>query len=553
MLEQMRQQSRSLLIYVLFGIVIAVFIINFGPQSPGGCNKGRAVQSSVEGARVKGHLLSRQDYLYGMMMVGAQNIPPQRAKMMRLHETIMDMLIDREIMASEAERAGFRVTDEEVEDFIAESKLIGLGREQKAPVFEQDGVFSHEAFRKFVQFQLGMTPRSFIEQQRREMLANRMRDSLRAGVAVSPVEVKDDWVQQADQVNVEYLRFPVRRYESEIEVKPEDLVKYAAANQETLKKLYDERKAALYEKQPKQRHLRQILVKVKAEATPAELTAAQKKAEALAARIRKGEAFAKVAKAASEDERTKGRGGDLGWQRVGGTMLDPDVDAKVTAAKDGELVGPVKTASGFVLVLSEATREGTIAFDAAKLELAESKLREEKSKAMAKAEADAALAKIKASPDKSLKELYPAPEEGDSGSGSPAKSKGVSAEETGLFSRRGSTVAAVGKAPVMAKAIFALTKDAPVAGPIEELGSFMVVKLKERKEPDLADFEKNKVGLIEDAAKRKSGMGVMEWALQRCREARAAKQIEVNSDLLRYEGGPEGAIQYEPCSPPQMF
>ena len=553
MLEQMRQQSRSLLIYVLFGIVIAVFIINFGPQSPGGCNKGRAVQSSVEGARVKGHLLSRQDYLYGMMMVGAQNIPPQRAKMMRLHETIMDMLIDREIMASEAERAGFRVTDEEVEDFIAESKLIGLGREQKAPVFEQDGVFSHEAFRKFVQFQLGMTPRSFIEQQRREMLANRMRDSLRAGVAVSPVEVKDDWVQQADQVNAEYLRFPMRRYESEIEVKPEDLVKYAAANQETLKKLYDERKAALYEKQPKQRHLRQILVKVKGEATPAELTAAQKKAEALAARIRKGEAFAKVAKAASEDERTKGRGGDLGWQRVGGTMLDPDVDAKVTAAKDGELVGPVKTASGFVLVLSEATREGTIAFDAAKLELAESKLREEKSKAKAKAEAEAALAKIKASPDKSLKELYPAPEEGDSGSGSPAKSKGVSAEETGLFSRRGSTVAAVGKAPMMAKAIFALTKDAPVAGPIEELGSFMVVKLKERKEPDLAEFEKNKVGLIEDAAKRKSGMVVMEWALRRCREARDAKQIEVNSDLLRYEGGPEGAIQYEPCSPPQMF
>jgi peptidyl-prolyl cis-trans isomerase D len=553
MLEQMRQQSRSLLIYVLFGVIIAVFIINFGPQSPGGCNKGRAVQTTVEGARVKGHLLSRQDYLYGMMMLGAQNIPPQRAKMMHLHETIMDMLIDREIMASEAERAGFRVTDEEVEDFIAESKLIGLGREQKAPVFEQDGVFSHEAFRKFVQFQLGMTPRSFIEQQRREMLANRMRDSLRAGVAVSPVEVKDDWTRQADQVNVEYLRFPVRRYENEIEVKPEDLVKYAAANEEALKKVYDERKAALYEKQPKQRHLRQILVKVKAEATEAELTAAQKRAEALAARIRKGEAFAKVAKAASEDERTKGRGGDLGWQRVGSTMLDPDVDAKVTAAKDGEMVGPVKTASGFVLVLAEATREGTIAFDAAKLELAESKLREEKSKAMAKAEADAALAKIKASPDKSLKDLYPAPEEGESGAASLAKSKGVSAEETGLFSRRGSTVAAVGKAPILAKAIFALTKDTPVAGPIEELGSFMVVKLKERKEPDMAEFEKNKVGLIEDAAKRKSGMVVMEWALQRCREARDAKQIEVNSDLLRYEGGPEGAIQYEPCSPPQMF
>ena len=551
MLEQMRQQSRSLLIYVLFGIVIAVFIINFGPQGPNSCNKTRGPQTSnIEGARVRGHLLTRQDYLYGMMMVGAQNIPPQRAKMMRLHESIMDMLIDREIMASEAERAGFRVSDEEVEDFIADSKIVALGREQKATIFEEGGVYSHERFRKFVQYQLGMTPRGFIDEQRRELLANRMRDSLRAGVAVSPAEVKEEWTRQADQVNVEYLRFPVHRYESELELRPEEIAKYAAANQEELKKLYDERKAALYEKQPKQRRLRQIQVKLELEPTETDLANAQKKADGLAARIRKGEAFAKVAKAASEDERTRGRGGDLGWQRVGGTMLDPAVDAKIAEAKDGELVGPVKTQSGFILAIAEATREGTIAFEAAKLELGESKLREEKSRAAAKAEAESALAKIKAAPSKTLKELFPPPEEGKEGA-APAKS--AHAEETGLFSRRGATVAAIGKAPTLAKTIFALTQDAPVAGPVEELGSFIVVKLKERKQPDLAEFEKNKIGLIEDAAKRKGSMVVMEWAIERCREARDAKQIEVNSDLLRYEGGPEGAIQYEPCTPPQMY
>ena len=550
MLEQMRQQSRSLLIYVLFGIVIAVFIINFGPQSPGGCDRRKSAQPSIEGARVKDHQLSRQDYMYGMMMVGAQNIPPQRAKMMRLHETVMDMLIDREIMASEAERAGFRVSDEEVEDFLGESKIIGLGREQKATVFDQDGKFSYENFRKFAQFQMGMTPRGFIEEQRREMLANRMRDSLRAGVAVSPAEVKEEWMRQADQVNVEYLRFPTHRYESELEFRPEEIAKFAAANDEVLKKLYDERKAALYEKQPKQRRLRQILVKLDVEPTETDLATALKKANALAARIAKGEAFAKVAKAGSEDERTKARGGDLGWQRAGSSMLDPAVDAKVASAKDGELVGPVKTASGFVLALAEATREGTIAFEATKLELAESKLREEKSRAQAKAEADAALAKIKTASGKSLKDLYPAPEEGEAATG---KAMAAHAEETGLFSRRGSTVAAIGKAPTLAKAIFALTQDQPIAGPIEELGSFIVVKLKERKDPDMAEFEKHKVGLIEDAAKRKGAAVVMEWSLDRCREARDAKQIEVNTDLLRYEGGPEGAVQYEPCTPPQMF
>jgi peptidyl-prolyl cis-trans isomerase D len=549
MLEQMRQQSRSLLIYVLFGIVIAVFIINFGPQSPSGCNRGKnAQQANLEGAKINGRLLTRQDYMYGLMMVGVQNIPPQRAKMMRLHETVMDMLIDREILAGEAERAGFRVSDEEVEDFLAESKIMGLGREQKASIFDEGGKFSYEHFRKFVQYQMGMTPRSFIEEQRRELLAAKMRDALRSGVAVSPVEVKDEWVRQANQVNVEYLRFPIHRYENELELKPEEIAKYAAANEEALKKLYDERKAAFYENQPKQRHLRQILVKMDAQPTETDDATAKKKADGLAARIAKGEPFAKVAKASSDDTRTKPRGGDLGWQRAGAPVLDPAVDAKIAAAKDGEVVGPVKTASGYVLAVSEGTREGTIAYDAAKLELAESKLREEKSKAQAKAEADAAIAKIKAAPDKSLKDLYPAADDGAAD-----KSKAtVEAQETGLFSRHGSTVAAIGKAPALADAIFKLTKDAPVAGPVEELGSFIVAKLKERKEPDMAEFEKNKTGLVEDAAKRKGGMVVMEWALERCREARDAKRIEVNSDLLRYEGGPEGAINYEPCSPPQF-
>ena len=547
MLEQMRQQSRSLLIYVLFGIVIAVFIINFGPQSPGGCNRGRNVQSGIDGARVNGHLLSRQDYMYALMMVGAQNIPPQRAKMMRLHETVMDMLIDREILASEAERAGFRVTDEAVEDFLADSKIMGLGREQKAAIFDEDGKFSYEHFRKFVQYQMGMTPRSFIEEQRRELLAAKMRDALREGVAVSPSEVKEEWVRQADQVNVEFLRFPVHRYESELELKPEEIGHYASTHESALQKLYDERKAAFYENQPKQRHLRQILVKAVGSTAASDGDAA-KRAEALVARIAKGETFAKVAKAASDDAQSKARGGDLGWQRSGGASLDPAVDAKIAKAKDGEVVGPVKTPAGYVIAVAEGTREGSVAFAAAKLELAEGELRADKSKAEAKAEADAALAKIKASPDKTLKDLYPAVEEA---SPRPAKAAPpVEAQETGLFSRHGATVAGVGKAPLLADAIFKLSKETPVAGPIEELGSLIVVKLKERKQPDLAEYEKNQIGLVEDAAKRKGGAVVMEWALDRCRAARDAKRIEVNTDLLRYEGGPEGAIAYEPCSPP---
>src|SRR5206468_1312439 len=141
--------------------------------------------------------------------------------------------------------------------------------------------------------------------------------------------------------------------------------------------------------------------------------AAKKKAEALAASLKKGEAFAAVAKAASDDAQSKGRGGELSWKRQGATKLGTALENKVWAAKDGEVVGPEKGDDGFYLVVAEGTREGDLAFDKVRQELAEDQLRQEKAKARAKADADAALAKAKGASGKSLKDLFPAPSDKD--------------------------------------------------------------------------------------------------------------------------------------------
>jgi peptidyl-prolyl cis-trans isomerase D len=547
MLEQMRQQSRSLLIYLLFSIVIVVFIINFGPQSAGGCGLKTPSRVSDKAAQVDGRVVSLKDWTYAATMLNAGSIPPQQAKMYRLKETMMDMLIDRELLASEAARMGFRVGDDEIEDMIGEAKMYSLGREQKIPYAEKDGVFSLEHFRKFRQYQLGMTERSFIDQQRRELMAVRMRDMLRAGVGVSADEVKENFIRQSDRVNLEYLRFPLHRYENEIELRPEEIAAYSKANEDKLKKLYDQRKPALYDKQAKQRKLRFLLVATSSDADPDKAAEKGKQADALAVRVRKGEALAKLAKASSDDGNSKAKGGDLGWQRKGGTTLGTEVEEKVWAAKDGELVGPEKIAGGLALVIPEATREGDISFEQARLELAESELRQERSQALAKTQAEAALAKAKASPDKSLKDLFPAPDSDEKAS----KNQTVQAEETGLFARKGSAVAGLGPAPSVAKAAFDLTSEAPIVGPLQELGSFFVVKLKERQKPDMAEFEKNKARMVEEAAQQKGQMVVMDWSRRRCQEAKAAKKIDVNVDLLRYEGG-EGPVAYEPCSPPRF-
>jgi peptidyl-prolyl cis-trans isomerase D len=548
MLEQMRQQSRSLLIYLLFSIVIVVFIVNFGPQSIGGCGMRMPHRVTESAAQVDGRTLSLKDWTYAYTVLNAASISPQQAKQIRLKETIMDLLIDRELLAAEAARLGFRVGEDEVEDLIAESKMMSMGREQKLPYVESEGKFSYDAFRKFVQYHLGMSPKSFIEQQRRELMAARMRGLLRAGVGVSEDEVKENYLHQSDRVNLEYLRFPIHRYENEVELRPDEIAAWSKANGDKLKKLYDQRKTALYDKQPRQRKLRFLLVEIPSDADPDKTAETAKRADALAARVRKGEPLAKLAKASSDDAISRARGGDLGWQRKGGTTLGSEVEDKVWAAKDGELVGPVKIAGGLALVVPEATREGDISFEQARLEIAESELRQERSQARAKAAADAALAKAKAAPSKSLKDLFPAPENDEKAS----KNDVIHAEETGLYSRRGSMVQGVGPAATLAKAAFELSSEAPLAGPFQELGSFIVVKLKEHMKPDMAEFEKEKQRLAEDAAQRKAQMVVMDWARRRCLEVKEAKKIDVNLDLLRYEGGPEGAVAYEPCSPPSF-
>jgi peptidyl-prolyl cis-trans isomerase D len=548
MLEQMRQQSRSLLIYLLFSIVIVVFIVNFGPQSIGGCGMRMPTRVTESAARVDKRVVSLKDWTYAYTVLNVASIPPQQAKQMRLKETIMDMLIDRELLAAEAERLGFSVGEEEVEDLIAEAKMLSMGREQKLPYVENEGKFSYDNFRKFVQYHLGMSPKSFIEQQRREIMAARMRDLLRSGVGVSADEVKETYLRQSDRVNLEYLRFAIHRYENEVELRPDEIAAWAKANQDKLKKLYDERKAALYEKQPRQRKLRFLLVAVPSDADPDKIAETGKRADALAVRVRKGESLAKLAKASSDDENSRARGGDLGWQRKGGTTRGSEVEDKVWAAKDGELVGPVKIAGGLALVVPEAIREGDIPFEQARLEIAESELRQERSLERAKAAASAALAKAKAEPSKSLKDLFPAPDSDEKA----GKKDVPHAEETGLYARRGSMVQGIGPAPTLAKAAFELPSEAPLGGPFQELGSFIVVRLKEHLKPDMAEFEKEKQRMADEATQQKGQTVVMDWARQRCQEAKEAKKIEVNLDLLRYEGGPEGTVAYEPCSPPRF-
>ena len=83
-------------------------------------------------------------------------------------------------------------------------------------MLQKDGRFNFESFKNFVRVQLQSTPNAFLEEQKKELLASRVRNLVRSSVAVSPDEVKSDFVRKNRQINLEYLRFTSRRQEAEV-------------------------------------------------------------------------------------------------------------------------------------------------------------------------------------------------------------------------------------------------------------------------------------------------------------------------------------------------
>lgn len=562
MLDTMRKQRVRGLTYLLFAIIIVVFIINFGPQSGGGCERLQGTAATA--AEVDGDAVPSQAFRYAFMLMGGAGQPTTTLKMRRFKETVMDRLIERELFAQEAVRMGFSVSDDDVYKTLLDGRIVALGMPISVPRLLRNGVFNYDQFKSFVQYELGMSVDAFLEQQKRDTLAQRMREFLRNGVTVSNEELQTSYQTKSLQINLEYLRFPVRKFETAVQPTEAELSEYLTREEKKLRETYERRKQ-MYTDMPEETKVRQILVKAPAEDQE---EAARKRAEAIAARLAKGEPFADVARQVSEDEETRATGGDLGWRRQGMLGLDENDEKKLFEAKPGAVVGPLKTSGGFVLLTRSETRKGTQSFDQVKRELAEEQIKQERARALAKQKAEAATTAARGANDKTLKELFAGGAQNTSAGGdgkgndaaskaARAKRKGESAqaaaatdlraEETGLFSRRGNVIEGIGESADMAKAAFALTAADPVAGPFEVAGSYVVVRLKERKEPDPAEFEKTKDDLRREAELVKWQEVVTDWGKARCDEAQSAHKIEVTRELLRYEDSPKPP-PYEPCS-----
>ncbi|HTJ47046.1 MAG TPA: SurA N-terminal domain-containing protein [Kofleriaceae bacterium] len=429
MLESLRKQGASIVIYAVFGILIAVFVINFGAQSVG-TSEGCRSSSSETVATVDGRDVGSTGWHWVNNFLS--NFIKGINKDQR-SQYALDWLVKRELLVQEAEARGLAVNDKLIDENLKAGHLYFGGADAeglRGYFIDKHGYFVYDIDqipankRKdddppgLIQLvrQLGLTIGGFKEQQRKETLAAMMMQMLEGEARASKDEALTRFVFEGTTVTYDYVAFQPSAYRDALRPTDQEIDAWGAAHAKEITAKY-EADADRWKKLPPQVRLRQIFVakKVAPAGSPVADDSAAKLKAAKADIEAKKKSFADAAKELDSDEGARANGGDLGWRQTDAPALgDPKQVEAIAKLEPGKLSDVVTTDDGSYLYMVEAKRQGPLEQKQVQHELAEELAKDAWADEAAKRASLAALDAAKAS-QKGLSELYPRAEEDDRG------------------------------------------------------------------------------------------------------------------------------------------
>lgn len=513
MLDLMRRQST--LIYLIFGGIIFIFAVNFGPGSSG-CTKIQSQMPSNWAAKVDGQPIRQQDFVmvYQRQMEYMRRLAARSgaefdtamAERMGLRRQVMDQLVERRLLAKEAEQRGLLISD---------ADLVAYMRDQY-------GVkdVSYETYENWVTHTFDTSVSRFEEDTRSDIAAQRMARLLNDSLTVGETELKDDFKREHDRAMVTYTRFDADPTAAPAPTTTA-IDKLVADDMGAVQAQYT-KDGAIY-RTPAEVQVRQIVKKLTATATAAEEAEARNALVALKEQVAKGGDFAALASQNSQDEATAKNGGDMGMVRHG--QIAPALDNAAFALQAGEVSDPVRSPVGLHLLQVVQRKEpARRELEDVKHEVAASILRKRAAEAMAKSQAESVLATLKAG--KQWKDIT---EDEDAVHGSLSKTTKPLRRDTPWILRSQDAIPRIGVAVELHEAIFKLTPQAPLASSVYKVqDSFYVVSLKDRETPDLSKFDASKESLREQAVDVKRNRVLRDWLAYLRNQAK----VQMNPALL---------------------
>jgi parvulin-like peptidyl-prolyl isomerase len=559
MLNTLRENSKSLVMTIFFGAIIAVFIFNFGPGS--GSASCTNLSSDIYAAKVAGRSITKEELREAQMIAGGpfQGLPGTHSSMQQVslfslygfadaaqNDPSLNMIISREILANAAEQAGFAVTDDQIDIEILQPSLPGRSR-----FANKEGKYDNDAFEAYVSLTLNVSIKEYRESIRRYLLAQKMADFLFSQVKVSDDEILFQYKQDETRVELEFIKFFTSKYVDQATVSDDEAKTYADANKDAVQKYYDEHQD-IYGEQVRARHiLRKVNDETSDDAAKAEIERLHKLV------TKEGADFGQFAAENSQDG-SASKGGDLGWAPP--TNYVKEFKDACIALKPGEISEPIKTQFGYHIIKMEEKKQAK-PLDEVKIEIAKELAKESKTKELAKADAEKYVELAKAlaatgSLEKILPVVAPAPAPTSAPTSVPvsptsAPTSAPTSEPiappapvdpfalkvlTATFNMTQAgfgNIDPLGSSKEIALAAFSLTKENPQIEKAYEVGdAFVVARLKSRTDADVEKF-KTPEGktefdeLRENALNAKQGQFLAQWLISERKKLESSGEIKV--------------------------
>ncbi len=335
---------------------------------------------------------------------------------------IINSIVTEYAMAYEAQRLGFKVSDED----------LAAGIRQMIPELFQDGKFAGKAAYEQVLAQKNMTIPEFEGELARELLISKLRSVAMEGTIVTPQEIEQEYERRHDKVKIEYVKIAADKLRGEVQVSPEELRKdyeatkmqYQVPEKRSLGILLVDQAKLEQTIQPTDADLlrvyndnkdnyrllervdvRHILLKA-TDKDPKQAAAVKAKAEGLVKQLRAGANFTEMVKKYSEEPEAAAKGGEDDGV-VKGRMV-AEFEKAAFSQKVGEIGDPVKTDFGYFIVQVLKHEQPTLKpFNDVKAQLAEEYRKQRVNELMQQTadKAQAALAKDPQHPEKVAADL----------------------------------------------------------------------------------------------------------------------------------------------------
>lgn len=463
---------RNTMTYVVLGTALAAMTF-FGVCDPGSRRMGGAGSATGQAARVADEVISRAEFNRAYRRTYEQYQRMYQDSFdpgaLRLAHNVMKELVDDRAMYMKAIDLGLKASDDEVVDIL-----------RKEEIFKgEDGKFSDQVFSTFLGNN-GYTEASFMEDVRRSVTLQKLRRFISETAYVSTKAAEIDFKLAETKLDLEYLKFDPQKVD--VKVLPEDVAKFLADDKGKARvKEYFEGNQKEFNS-PEQVKARHILVQFKGarnatgDAAKREKADAQKRAEELLAKVKGGTDFQTVAKESTDEGVGKTSGGDLGW--FDRARMDPKFSDAAFALEKGQLSGVVETPFGFHVIKVEDKKAAVATkLEDAQNKIAENLLNKEKRPAVAKEQAEKVLANLNAK---------------QSVDGLIAEYK-VSWATTGEIQADSRYIPGIGSSKEVSDAMAALTTVGQIyPTPVDVRGNLFVLRLKAKKDPDMAKFDATK-------------------------------------------------------------